>query len=195
LRKPITFVRYGAETDKFSLLACDGSIAPDAIDRLSVVARPVNIPRPELPLRDAPDPQATHGEWEPSIKLVNPRLLWIVQRISDSFANRPIYVISGYRRGEHEGMHGQARGLDMLVMGVSKEKLYAFCRTLQDVGCGYYPNHDFVHVDVRPTGTGKAFWIDASQPGQPSEYVDGWPGVESKGALSWMQSGRGAVGD
>ncbi|MBI5534743.1 MAG: DUF882 domain-containing protein [Deltaproteobacteria bacterium] len=186
VRSPVRFARYGAEYDRFSLLACNGSVAGDAIDRLSVMLRPVGVSRPALPLPDAPDDEsASVGEWIPSIRLVHPRLVWLAQQIANEFPGRALYVVSGYRRGEHEGLHGKGRALDLSVIGLPKEELYRFCRTLPDVGCGYYPHHEFVHVDVRPTGTGKAYWVDDSQPGQPSHYVDSWPEVEQGGAAVW----------
>ena len=63
-------------------------------------------------------------------------------------------------------------------------ELFKLCRKLIDVGCGYYPNSKFVHMDVRP-GTGHPFWIDASGPGEPSKYVDSWPGIIERGGLAW----------
>ncbi|KYF78769.1 hypothetical protein BE17_15175 [Sorangium cellulosum] len=74
--------------------------------------------------------------------------------------------------------------MDILVMGVPNAALFQFCRTLDDVGCGFYPNSKFVHVDVRRPGAGRVFWIDISGPGEPSEYVDSWPGVVESGGLS-----------
>jgi hypothetical protein len=71
---------------------------------------------------------------------------------------------------------------------VANEHLLKVCRTLEDVGCGYYPNNKFVHIDVRRRGTGKALWIDVSGPGEPSEFVDSWPGVVDSGAFVWGQS-------
>jgi len=53
------------------------------------------------------------------------------------------------------------------------------------VGCGYYPNGSFVHVDVRPYATGRVVWVDASRPGEPSRYVDGWPAVVAPGQ-AWL---------
>jgi hypothetical protein len=70
-------------------------------------------------------------------------------------------------------------------MGVHNADLFRFCRSLDDVGCGFYPNSKFVHVDVRRPGTGHAFWVDISGPGEPAHYVDSWPGVVDKGALVW----------
>ena len=193
-RRPVLFIRYGGENDRFSLVQCTGAIEPGAVDRLSILARPPEVPDPgELP--EEPDPEAWEksGEWLPRVKLVNPRLLWLLQKIADAFPHRAVYVYSGYRPHKdksvlqgHHSMHGDGRAMDIQVHGVRNEALFAFCRKLDDVGCGYYPNSKFVHVDVRKPGTGHAFWIDTSGPGEPSHYVDSWPGVVDHGALAWM---------
>lgn len=193
-RRPVRFIRFAAETDAFELVKCDGSIAPEAFDRLTIIARPTDVAKPGELLPDEPDATAwsTEHEWLPGVRLVSPRLLWALQRLSDAFPWRPIYVFSGYRphnkgsaSGSHNSMHAAARAMDISVMGIRNEDLFRFCRTLDDVGCGYYPNSKFVHVDVRKPGTGHAFWIDDSGPGEPSHYIDSWPGVIEKGALSW----------
>ncbi len=175
-RRPLTIGRYGAEQDTFSLLTCDGEVLPDAIDRLSVLLRPPGVERPELPLPEDPDPEARErGEWVPGVRLVAPRLLWLLQRVAEAFPRKAIYVMSGYRAGGHEGQHKKGRAIDLYVVGVPNEKLFKFCKRLPDAGCGYYPNSLFVHLDVRRPGGGKASWIDDSGPGQPSHYVDAWP--------------------
>lgn len=182
----VTLARYGGEHDTFRLLECDGSVALDALDRLSVVARPAGVERPELPLPLEPLPESEAlGEWVPNVRLLDPRLLWVVARLSEAFPGHAIYLISGYRRDGHGSFHKRGRALDLFVMGVPNEQVMRVCRTLKDVGCGFYPHNKFVHVDVRPPGTGHAMWIDVSEPGQPSRYVDGWPGVVESGALSW----------
>ena len=56
---------------------------------------------------------------------------------------------------------------------------------LRDVGCGYYPNSKFVHIDVRPYGTDRVLWVDDSLPGTPSHYLDGYPGVLDPG-IAWV---------
>lgn len=193
-RRPVTFVRLGGQTDRFSLVRCNGAVEPGAVDRLSIVARPPSAPDPgELP--DEPDPGAWEkGEWMPQVKLVHPRLVWLLQKIADAFPHRAISIYSGYRPhrekpggGGHHSLHGDGRAMDITVYGVRNETLFQYCRKLLDVGCGYYPNSKFVHVDVRRPGTGHAFWIDSSGPGEPPHYVDSWPGVVEKGALAWVQ--------
>jgi hypothetical protein len=199
-RRPVRFVRYGAETDAFALVRCDGAVATQALDRLTFMARVPDAKRPGELLPDEPDPSAGKGEWLPGVRVVNPRLLWALQRVADAFPWRTIYIFSGYRPapkgakpGGHHSLHGEARAMDISVSGVPNESLFAVCRKLDDIGCGFYPNSKFVHVDIRRPGTGHAYWIDISSPGEPSHYVDGWPGVVEGGALSWDPAGRDAA--
>lgn len=188
--RPVTVGRYGAEQDRFVLLECDGSVAPEALDRLSVMARPPGAERPELPLPLEPDAAARErGEWVKGVKLLHPRLLWLVNKLALAFPGHPIYLISGYRRDAHGSYHRSGRALDLFMTGVPNEALFKYCRKLKDVGCGYYPNHNFVHVDVRGFGQGHPFWIDVSGAGEPSRYVDSWPGVADSGGLIWAGGG------
>ncbi|XYH95731.1 YcbK family protein [Sorangium sp. So ce1128] len=199
-RGPVQFARYGGQRDAFELVRCDGSVAPGALDRLSIMARPPDAPDPGAQLPDEPDADTWQRslEWVPQVRIVHPRLLWLLQQIADAFPRRGIHIFSGYRprpsgdgpgargksSGGHHSQHADGRAMDILVMGVPNAALFQFCRTLDDVGCGFYPNSKFVHVDVRRPGTGRLFWIDISGPGEPSEYVDSWPGVVESGGLS-----------
>ncbi len=199
-RRPVTIARYGGETDQFPIVRCDGSVAPQAFDKLSIMARLTDAARPGDLLPDEPDQASLQkGEWAPGVHLVHPRLLWVIQRVADAFPWRAIYVFSGYRRphdgegrakpGSHHSMHSEARAMDINVLGIPNTALFQFCRTLDDVGCGFYPNSKFVHLDVRHPGSGHPLWIDASGPGEPSRYVDSWPGVVESGALAWDPAG------
>jgi hypothetical protein len=199
-RRPVRIARYGGESDSFALVRCDGSVAPEAFDRLSLMARETSAARPGDLLPDEPDAAAlTRGEWAPGVRLVHPRLLWALQRIADAFPWRTVYVYSGYRHdpewrtakpGTHHSMHSEARALDITVMGVPNAALFRLCHGLEDVGCGFYPNNRFVHVDIRRPASGHPFWIDMSAPGEPSRYVDAWPGVVDSGGLVWDPAGR-----
>jgi len=178
--KPVSVVRYdGAEYTRMALVDCQGAIAPDALDRLSVLARPPATPKPEMPLPLEPDEDAPGGEWLPRVKLLHPRLIWVVQKIAEAFPNRSIFIMSGYRRDAHGSNHQKGRALDLYVTGVDNANLFRFCHTLSDVGCGFYPNSKFVHVDVRPYGTHRVAWVDVSEPGAAPEYVSSWPGLLS----------------
>ncbi len=175
--KPVRFFRTAGESDRFAVLDCDGAVSADALDRLSVLARPVGVPRPALPL--PLEPEVSHGEWISEVRLLDPRLLWVVSKIAESFPGQPIEIVSGYRRTDHGGRHRLGQALDISVPGVDKQALFAVCRKLHDTGCGYYPESRFIHLDVRPYGSGHVAWVDASLPGEPSRYVDGWPGLGS----------------
>ena len=76
-----------------------------------------------------------------------------------------------------------------MVEGVRNEELLALCHRLLDVGCGYYPNNKFIHVDVRTPGSGRGLWVDDSAPGQPSRFVNGWPDVVQGGRVIWKKDG------
>ncbi|MBI3263995.1 MAG: hypothetical protein HYZ58_12720, partial [Acidobacteria bacterium] len=51
---------------------------------------------------------------------------------------------------------------------VPNHALYEYCLTLPQVGCGYYPNSVFVHMDVRLL---KTRWVDYSKPGHAPIYA------------------------
>jgi hypothetical protein len=184
--RPVHVARYdGIEQATLPLIDCDGGVAPDAIDVVSVLARAPGVPKPELPLPLEPSADAGPGEWLPHVKLIEPRVIWVLQQIAQSFPRHTIYIMSGYRQGGHSGFHGKGRALDLFVVGVPNEQVFAACRALRDVGCGFYPNSKFVHVDVRPYGTDRVLWVDDSAPGHPSNYLDGYPGVLEPGR-AWV---------
>jgi hypothetical protein len=195
--RPLRIGRHGGEQDQLVVLRCDGSVPDDALERVSILARPLDAVRPAA-LPPEPDPEAGPGEWVPGVRLLHPRLLWLLHRIALEHPWRAIYLYSGYRPAprssdpsSHKSRHADGRALDISVAGVSNEDLFALCHELPDVGCGYYPNNKLVHVDVRPRGTGNAKWIDASEPGEPSRYVDGWPGVVEDGVVVHRRKKRG----
>lgn len=159
-------IERGLEQDHFPLTRCDGSPAPQAIDTLSVLARPGNVLRPP------------HGAKLAGVRRLDAGLVERLQRVADHFGRGhavTMHIISGYRPSSVGSYHQKAKALDFRVDGVTNEALVAYCKTLTDTGCGYYPNSTFVHLDVRATGTGHVAWIDASGPGEAPHYVDAWP--------------------
>ncbi len=173
----IAFAGLAGEGDKFAVIDCEGVVTADAIDRLSALGRQPGTPLPALPLPLTPqtNPQFP-GEWLPGVRLLHPRLMGLVQQIALAFPGRSLAIYSGYRRDARPSSpHVRGRAVDLAVSGVSKEQLYAYCRSLPDTGCGYYPNQPFVHVDVRDSARGSATWVDISMPGHPSIYTEAWP--------------------
>jgi Bacterial protein of unknown function (DUF882) len=164
------------------LTRCDGRPAPAAIEQLSILVRPMNVARPSaLASRIR---RAANRESVPGVKRVHEGLVTRLQMIADRFRAQKITLVSGYRPTSLGSFHQSARALDFHVEGVRNEALVDFCRTLPDTGCGYYPNSSFVHIDVRPAGTGHVYWIDASGPGEPARYVSSWPPKDSAVATS-----------
>jgi uncharacterized protein YcbK (DUF882 family) len=103
---------------------------------------------------------------------INERLIRMLTRVSDHFGGRPIRVVSGYRpyspaQYTPDSRHNHGKAVDFSIPGVPNAVLAAYCRTLHDTGCGFYPNSTFVHMDVRRVS---AFWIDYAGPGQPPRY-------------------------
>jgi uncharacterized protein YcbK (DUF882 family) len=100
------------------------------------------------------------------------RLVSLLGIVSNHFGSRKIEVVSGFRpytptQYTAHSNHNHGKAVDFHVVGVPNEAVRDFCRTLKNVGCGYYPNSTFVHMDVRESA---AFWIDYSKPGEPPRY-------------------------
>lgn len=167
----------GAESATFPLERCDGKVAPLAIDQLSILARPGTAPKPKQPLEAL---AKTRGaELAPGIRRIDPRLVDRLEAVVDHFRKpgQParVVLISGVRPRSAGSYHQAGRALDFHLDGVSNEDLVAFCKTLPDTGCGFYPNSVFVHVDARDPGAGHVSWIDVSHPGEAPKYVSAWP--------------------
>lgn len=186
----IAMDRGGLEGQNLVLVDCHDKPLAKADEALSVLARPWGAPRPasvaaaHAPSAAAPggkgklahDPRgAAKDEIAPGVKLLDKGLLTRVTAIARRFPGRTISLVSGYRPQSRGSLHQGGRALDLRVAGVSNQELVAFCKTLPDTGCGYYPNSSFVHVDVRNPGTGKVTWIDTSGPGESANYVSQWP--------------------
>ncbi len=117
----------------------------------------------------------TDSDLAPGVRLLDRGLLVRLGAVAHRFPGRPISLVSGFRPQSRGSMHQRARALDLRVAGVSNEELVAFCKTLADTGCGYYPHSSFIHMDVRGKGVGVVTWIDTSGPGESPHYVSQWP--------------------
>ena len=104
-------------------------------------------------------------------RMLHPRLVALLKRVSDHFPGETIEVISGYRaprRRGHLSKHNVGQAMDFRVSNVSNKELYQYIKTLPKTGTGYYPNSVFVHLDVRD----KSYtWTDLSKPGEAARYV------------------------
>lgn len=170
-------IARGPEIETFQLTGCDGSLAPMAVERLSVLVRPGTAARPTTPLAELAKKKG--AELAKGIRRVAPGLVTRLQSIADHFHGKgaplKLSVVSGVRPASVGSLHQTGRAMDFRLDGATNEEVVAFCKTLVDTGCGYYPNSSFVHVDVRDAGAGYVSWIDASGPGEAPRYVSVWP--------------------
>ncbi|HVH43667.1 MAG TPA: DUF882 domain-containing protein [Labilithrix sp.] len=118
---------------------------------------------------------------------IEARLVSLLGVMSNHFGSRRIEVVSGFRpytptQYTAHSNHNHGKAIDFRVVGVPNEVVRDFCRTLRNVGCGYYPNSTFVHMDVRESS---AFWIDFSKAGEPPRYNA--PNVEADEGTSDVQ--------
>jgi hypothetical protein len=173
----ISIDRGGLEAVTLPVVDCHAHPIESSREALSVLARPWGAQKPVFPHPTThQDPKGRKIVAPPRVPgLLDSGLLVRLDAIARRFPGRPISLVSGYRPQSRGSQHQSARALDLRVAGVSNEELVAFCKTLKDTGCGYYPNSSFVHVDVRNPGTGVVTWIDASGPGEAPHYVKQWP--------------------
>jgi hypothetical protein len=102
-------------------------------------------------------------------KTPNARLLSLIAQVSDHYGGRPLHVVSGYRLPggltRTTSRHVAGEAIDFRIPGVPLTELRDYCSRFENVGVGYYPNTQFVHLDVRRQA---ARWTDWSLPGQPA---------------------------
>ncbi|RYE94729.1 MAG: DUF882 domain-containing protein [Myxococcales bacterium] len=178
VRNAVEIQRTSGEQMSFPLTRCHGKPADKSLERLSVLMRPYSVSKPgELPdLHPAAGAKGLReGEIAPGVHTADAGLLSRLQAIASEYPGKAVTVVSGYRPGGNGAYHRHGKALDVRVEGVSNESLATFCRGLGDTGCGYYPNGEFVHIDVRPKGSGHVYWIDSAGPGEAPHYVASWP--------------------
>ena len=79
-------------------------------------------------------------------------LVAMLAAVASEYPGHPIEVISGYRNEANQGRHRQGRAVDLRVQGVKLHELRDFLWSsyTDEVGIGYYPRQDFIHMDSRP---------------------------------------------
>jgi len=106
------------------------------------------------------------------------RLAQLIYDVDKHFGFKRILVVAGYRapriareKGNPKSPHKKGVACDFRIDGVPNTELRDYERTLPHVGVGYYPNSEFVHLDVDPMRNKRsAFWIDYSRPGERAKY-------------------------
>src|SRR6185369_15071348 len=98
------------------------------------------------------------------------RLASLIYQTAKHFNYAKVLVVAGYRaprvareKGNPKSPHKKGLACDFRVDGVANTELRDYLRgAFARIGVGYYPNSDFVHLDVRQKVS--AFWIDYSGP-------------------------------
>jgi uncharacterized protein YcbK (DUF882 family) len=147
----------GSTAAKITLTTCDGSAVPASVVQLSAMAKPAAATK---------------------VHKLDPRVAERLAIVADHFrkdGETPrIVLVPGTRARTSGSMHASGRAIDFKIEGVPNEDIAAFCKTMKDTGCGFYPTEGFVHVDVRDHNSGHVSWIDVSKAGDPPKYVTSW---------------------
>jgi uncharacterized protein YcbK (DUF882 family) len=87
-------------------------------------------------------------------RAVSRRTLAMLADLADRYAPRPIEVVSVYRVQPGESPtspHRDARAIDFRIRGVKLTEIRDYLwRTYTEVGIGWYPSEQFIHMDSRP---------------------------------------------
>lgn len=103
--------------------------------------------------------RSPEGEERP----IDTKLIDALDTIQDHFNSRCVEIISGYRsraynkklkdegrRVANESLHIEGQAIDIHIDEVTDEALRDYSKGLGLGGVGYYPNHNFVHIDSGP---------------------------------------------
>jgi uncharacterized protein YcbK (DUF882 family) len=87
-------------------------------------------------------------------KLIAQKTLAMLADISEHYDGKTIEYVSGYRVSRNESPtspHRDGRAVDFRIRGVSLPKIRDYLwTTYSDVGVGWYPSEQFIHIDTRP---------------------------------------------
>jgi uncharacterized protein YcbK (DUF882 family) len=87
-------------------------------------------------------------------KMLAQKTLAMLADVSDHYPGKTIEYVSVYRvnRGESStSPHRDGRAIDFRIRGVALKDIRDYVwRTYTDVGVGWYPSEQFVHIDTRP---------------------------------------------
>jgi uncharacterized protein YcbK (DUF882 family) len=82
------------------------------------------------------------------------KTLAMLADVAEHYPDKTIEYVSVYRVGGAESQtspHRGARAIDFRVRGVDMRQIRDYVwRTYSDVGVGWYPSEQFIHIDTRP---------------------------------------------
>jgi uncharacterized protein YcbK (DUF882 family) len=107
-------------------------------------------------------------------KMINRGTLALLTDVAAEFPGKTIEVVSAYRNYAGESLtspHRAGRAIDFRVKGVSGAAVRDYMwRNYGEVGVGWYPHDEFVHVDHRP-GDDDMSWTER---GGVNQYHPSW---------------------
>lgn len=90
-------------------------------------------------------------------------LIDLLDAIQDRFGAETVEIISGYRSSEFnedlivngrgaasESLHTKGMAADIHIDEITERAVWEYAKSIGRGGAGYYPRHNFVHVDVGP---------------------------------------------
>lgn len=123
-------------------------------------------------------------------KAIAPKTLAMLADVAEQYPGRAIEYVSGYRVGSGESPtspHRDGRAIDFRIRGVALAKIRDYLwTTYSDVGVGWYPSEQFIHIDTRPkihdtawTFAGGAnhyhpFWAELARDPQLQAKMEKW---------------------
>ncbi len=87
-------------------------------------------------------------------KLIAKKTLAMLTDVSEHYPGKVIEYVSGYRASRQESStspHRDGRAVDFRIRGVQLREIRDYLWvTYSDVGVGWYPVEQFIHIDTRP---------------------------------------------
>lgn len=123
-------------------------------------------------------------------KLLAQKTLAMLADVSEHYPGKVIEYVSAYRAGWDESPsspHRAGTALDFRIRGVQLKDIRDYVwTTYSDVGVGWYPSEQFIHIDTRPgihdtawtflNGTNHyhPFWAELARDPQLQARIDAW---------------------
>lgn len=87
-------------------------------------------------------------------KVIAKQTLAMLADVSDHYPGKTIEYVSAFRTGGNESAtspHRDGRAIDFRIRGVALKEIRDYVwKTYSNVGVGWYPSEQFVHIDTRP---------------------------------------------
>jgi uncharacterized protein YcbK (DUF882 family) len=95
-------------------------------------------------------------------KMIAKKTLAMLADVSQHYPGKTLEYVSGYRASRNESMtspHRDGRAIDFRIRGVQLREIRDYLWvTYSDVGVGWYPVEQFIHIDTRPGLMGDTAW-------------------------------------